>query len=284
MRAARHVLGAALLVALAACSSAPDDHVAADPGPRASSVAPPASTSLVALGDSYTSGPGIGEQQEGAGFCQRSDRNWPSLVATSTGLKLRDVSCVGATTADLASTAATGVLEDGAKVVTIGTGGNDSGLFSSLITSCASGGDACRSFVEGDLPRILEQTTRDIAALLTSVREAAPEATVLLVGYPRIVPDPGTCPALGVPAADIGLLASAESALDESLADAAAQAGEKYVSVRDASRGHDACAGRHAWTNGRTAASGDGISFHPTARGMEQVADLVAAQISGGAA
>ena len=83
----------------------------------------------------------------------------------------------------------------------------------------------------------------------------------------------------GVPENDLGVLASAEAALDRALAEAAEQAGETYVSVREASQGHDACAGQQAWTNGRTAATGDGISFHPTERGMEAVADLVAAQV-----
>lgn len=283
MRAARHVVGAALVLALGACTSAPGEDVPADPEATASSTASPGAparaASYVALGDSFTSGPGIGEQQDGAGFCQRSDRNWPSLLATSKDLELDDVSCVGATTADLASTVGSGVVDAATRLVTIGTGGNDSGLFSSLITSCAGGGDACRPFVEDRLPRILEQTSRDIAALLTTVRETAPDATIVLVGYPRIVPESGACAVLGVP--DAELLASAEDALDRSLAAAAEQAGEEYVSVRAASRGHDACAGSQAWTNGRTAAAGDGISFHPTALGMQAVADLVAAQVGG---
>lgn len=282
MRAARHVIGAALVLALGACTSAPGDDVPADPEATASSTASPSAparaASYVALGDSFTSGPGIGEQQDGAGFCQRSDSNWPSLLATTKDLELDDVSCVGATTADLASTVGSGVVDAATRLVTIGTGGNDSGLFSSLITSCAGGGDACRPFVDDRLPRILEQTTRDIAALLTTVRETAPDATIVLVGYPRIVGS-DACAALGIP--DVELLASAEDALDRSLAAAAEQAGEEYVSVREASRGHDACAGPQAWTNGRTAAAGDGISFHPTARGMEAVADLVAARVGG---
>lgn len=273
-----------MLLVLAACSSSPDDRATPEPTPTASSTAPARATSLVALGDSFTAGPGIGTSQDDAGFCQRSQSNWPSLLAATKDLELRDVSCVGATTADLASTVESGVLADGAQVVTVGTGGNDSGLFSSLLTSCAGGGDRCRSFVEDDLPRILERTTSDVAALLATVRETAPDADIVLVGYPRIVPESGTCATLNVPEADIGLLDSAESALNQSLAKAAELAGEEFVSVREASRGHDACAGSQAWTNGQVAADGDGISFHPTARGMEAVADLVAAKVGGGAA
>lgn len=276
MNAARLILSTALLITLASCSSGSDDQPAAKPASATSSPTSAASTKLVSLGDSFTAGPGIGDVQPGSGFCQRSDDNWPSLLATQTGLELHDVSCIGATTDDLEATLATGVLDSGAQLVTIGTGGNDSGLFSSLITSCATGGAACKAFVEGDLPRILDTTVPGIAQLLKDVRAKDPRATVLLVGYPRIVPDSGTCPALGVPASDISLLASAEEALDQSLAAAAKQAGETYVSMRDASRGHDACAGSKAWTNGRSGTPGDGISFHPTALGMRAVAQRVA--------
>lgn len=269
-----------MLLALAACSSPQDGRTTADPGPTAAPTASARASTLVALGDSFTAGPGIGRAQDGAGFCQRSASNWPSLLAATADLELRDVSCVGATTADLASTVASGVLDAGPRVVTVAAGGNDSGLFSSLISSCAGGGNTCRSFVEEDVPRILKQTTSDVVSLLTTVRRAAPDAEVVLVGYPRIVPESGTCAALGVSASGVELLESAESALDQGLAAAAERAGEKYVAVREASRGHDACAGPEAWTNGRTAADGDGIFFHPTTRGMKAVAELVADEVS----
>src|SRR5688572_15016522 len=54
----------------------------------------------VALGDSYTSGPLIPDQVDAA--CGRSNRNYPSLVAQRLrGTELTDVSCGGATTAEM---------------------------------------------------------------------------------------------------------------------------------------------------------------------------------------
>lgn len=267
-----------MMMALTACSSGSD---ADSPGTvestatadAATTQAPAAGASYVALGDSYTAGPGIGEDQENTGFCQRSTANWPSLVAAKNDLTLTDLSCVGATTADLASTLESGVLDDGPQYVTVSTGGNDSGLFSSLISACAGGNGACSSFVEGQVPDILTQTTKDIAALLEEVRAEAPDALVLLVGYPRIAPEKGTCDALGIP--DSGPVLAAETALDAALGSAAADADIPYVSLRPDSLGHDACSGSKAWTNGRTAAAGDGITFHPTARGMTAIADIV---------
>jgi lysophospholipase L1-like esterase len=194
-------------------------------------------------------------------------------VAAANDLDLTDLSCVGATTADLAGTLATGVLDADPQYVTVSTGGNDSALFSSLISACAGGNGACSSFVEGQVPDILAQTTKDVAALLTEVRAAVPDAQLLLVGYPRIAPEQGTCEAIGIP--DSGPVLAAETALDAALGTAAADADVPYVSLRAASLGHDACSGSKAWTNGRTAAAGDGITFHPTARGMKAVARLV---------
>jgi lysophospholipase L1-like esterase len=283
MIACRHVATVLVtMVALTACSSAPsdpsdrDDATARPSATTAATTAPPSadSSSYVALGDSYTAGPGIDAQQAGTGLCQRSDHNWPTLVAAATRLDLTDVSCVGATTADLASTIASGVLDTGARLVTVSTGGNDSGLFSSLITACAGGGADCQAFVDSRVPGILAQTSGDIATLLDTVKADVPGATVLLVGYPRIAPETGGCATIGI--SDSGAVLSAETALDTSLAAAARRADVTYVSLRDASLGHDACAGSEAWTNGRSAAPGDGIMFHPTARGMAGVADAVA--------
>ena len=53
----------------------------------------------VALGSSYAAGPGVPTQSGGA--CARSSGNYPSLVAAKLHLALVDVSCSGATTANV---------------------------------------------------------------------------------------------------------------------------------------------------------------------------------------
>ncbi|MET1036988.1 MAG: SGNH/GDSL hydrolase family protein [Aeromicrobium sp.] len=275
----RLVASLTLVLAVGACSSgsgepdpAPSSAASASPTRPASSAAPGASA-YVALGDSFTAGPGIGTQQPDAGFCQRSTTNWPSLVAAATGLELTDVSCVGATTADLASTVTSGVVGEQTRLVTVGVGGNDGGLFTSLLTACVTGATECGTYVDGELPTILDRTTDDVVALLEQVRTAAPAAEIVLVGYPRIMPDDRSCDVIGI--VDGSAVVTAETALDRSLGEAAERAGVEHVSVRAESTGHDACSGDAAWTNGRAAADGDGISFHPTALGMQAVADAV---------
>ena len=281
------VVAAAALLALAACSSASDDTPSGSgtPGPSgsaaptASTPAPTTGTPYVALGDSFTAGPGIDPQQSDAGFCQRSERNWPTLLAERFDTTVSDVSCAGATTADLVSTLASGVLDGGPRVVTVSSGGNDGGLFSALLQACAGGSGTCADYVDGQVPDILDRTADDLADLLEQVTKAAPEAQVILVGYPRIAPESGTCAAIGI--RDTAPVLEAETALDAALAQAAKGADVPYVSLRAGSLGHDACAGTEAWTNGISAAAGDGILFHPNTRGMAAVADIVGQTVDG---
>jgi hypothetical protein len=55
----------------------------------------------VALGSSFAAGPGIATQ---LGSCGRSNNNYSHLVAAALGLTPTDVSCNGATTANIVST------------------------------------------------------------------------------------------------------------------------------------------------------------------------------------
>jgi lysophospholipase L1-like esterase len=270
-----------ILASVAGCSTggASDD---ARPSTTASSTTPSpsptdgASRTYVALGDSYTAGPGITPQQADSGFCQRSAKNWPTVAAASLDLTLRDLSCSGATTSDLSATLASGTVPADAGLVTVSAGGNDGGLFLSLLRACTAGSQQCGDYVTDQAPPILQRTTDELSALLADVRTKAPDARVLLVGYPRIAPPSGTCDALGIPADDVTSVLDAETALDAALRQAAARAKVDYVSLRGPSVGHDACAGDQAWTNGVSPAPGDGIVFHPNARGMDAVAGVVA--------
>ena len=289
------IAGVTVVVAtLSGCSSAADDPAPTRSTPTASptpSRTPdlPAVRSYVALGDSFTAGPGLADLRTGGELCLRSDHNWPSLVARRLDARsFTDVSCAGATTHDVLQTGSglaearpqLAAVRTDTNLVTVGIGGNDGNLFASLISACTGGHGACAPFSRDSAPTILRQTIGDIATVLHDVRARAPKATVLLVGYLRIMPDSGTCPAIGIPAADAAAVAATEAALDQALAGAAREAGVPYVSMRRASRGHDACAGARAWTNGRTVQDADGIAFHPRLAGMKAVARAVEAELA----
>ena len=279
------------MLLLAGCSSTPDEPAptATTATPTPTTPEPPTVRSYVAIGDSFTAGPGLAKLRDDAVFCLRSDHNWPSLLARSLKTtSFADVSCAGATTRDVlqhgsgpgAERPQLAAVKPDTDLVTVGIGGNDGNLFASLISACTGGQGACAPFSRDTAPTILRETVANIAAVLEDVRAKAPKATVLLVGYLRIAPDSGSCPTIGVSAPDAAAVAEAEKALDGALADAAREADVPYVSMRKASRGHDACAGAEAWTNGADVADDDGVAFHPRVAGMQAVARAVEAQLA----
>ena len=264
---------------LSACSSSTPDPRPSEPsGPR-----------YVALGDSMTAGAGIGST---SAPCYRSRANFPSLIADELGVKnFVDASCIGATTADVREGH---VADDGefvpaqmddltadTDVVSITIGGNDSEFLASLYVACyvppGSSAKACSSAVER-LPAQLDKIQQNIAATLAAIRKKAPRALVVLVGYPRIMPDSGSCDPSVVPIAEphLGAAAKLEGQLEATMRAAAKQGGAEYVDMRKRSVGHDACAGKDdAWVSGNSPEPGDGTFLHPRAKGAKAMARAV---------
>ena len=67
------------------------------PGVRVGASAP---ATNVALGDSYSSGAGLGPFLTGAAGCDRSPRSYPELVGAARRLRLDFVACAGAIARD----------------------------------------------------------------------------------------------------------------------------------------------------------------------------------------
>jgi len=290
----RRLAALVALLLLAGCSGG-------SPAAGRSSGAPSAATSgggsavpaYVALGDSYTSAPYV-NLTDVANGCLRSDHNYPSLVAKALRVRhFSDVSCAGATTADLTGRQVTFPERDlsvppqlravrpGTDLVTVGIGGNDFGISSLLLSSCPTARASCLPASAG--PRI----RREIAALrprlvasLRLVRRRAPRATVLLVGYPKIAPDHGSCPELPplAPAA-LGLLNRLNRSLNDAMRAAAREAGVGFVDVYRASVGHDICA-RVPWVNGIHTDTSRAAAMHPFGIEQRAVARLIVRQLS----
>lgn len=240
----------------------------------------------VALGDSYVAGAGIATSTT---ECQRSDHNYPSLLAAELKAKtFVDVSCGGATTTSVldGTTLPSGshvkpqldAVTSDTDIVTIGIGGNDSQVTQTFFSSClippSNTSVACRGAVAA-IPAILGTTGRSIVSTLRAIKERAPKARVVLVGYLRIVPASGACTAIPIGAAEIPLAAKIEADVEKSLRLAAQAAAVPFVSVRAISAGHDACAGENSWVNGVIPVPGDGALLHPRAAGMRAVAHEV---------
>jgi lysophospholipase L1-like esterase len=271
----------------------------------------------VALGDSYTSGPRIPYRTGTPAGCDRSDRNYPTLVARRLGLTaadFRDVSCSGATIADLSAAQSTNdgvnppqmsALSARTRLVTVGIGGNDID-FIGLIKRCVSAGVAyfasgsgggsssgtgggknllgdapCRvQYVSGDSDEVRQQTgtaERKLSRTLGEVKRRAPRARIYVVGYPAILPADGHgCGReLGLAPGDVSFLREKEQQLNAMLRRRAEAAGASYVDTYKPSEGHDACsASATRWIEPLLPTS-PAASVHPNERGERGMADAV---------
>lgn len=270
-------------------------------GFTAPAAAAPSLDRYVALGDSYTAGPFIPVQSGRPPGCQRSDHNYPSLVARSrSGTSLTDVSCSGATTADLTNPQVVplGVnppqfdaLGPDTGLVTMGIGGNDIG-FGSIIQECVTrsprqpAGAACRDFFTAggtdQLAARIDAAAPKIAAALAGIAERSPDARRLLVGYPAILPNqgPGCFPLIPFSPGDVAYLRATEKRLNAMLAEQAERAGAEFVDTYTPTIGHDICQppGRK-WIEGLVPTS-PAAPFHPNALGMAAMARAVLGELS----
>ncbi|GGJ58690.1 lipase [Streptomyces brasiliensis] len=243
-------MGAALLSAGAALAPA---------GTAAASTATQSrhKVDYVALGDSYASAPLVPTQVDAT--CLRSSQNYPSLVAQSRSATLTDVSCSGATTADMTGPQSDGVpaqldaLDRGTDLVTVTIGGNDIG-FSTVLGTCAQltagnpAGSPCQSHYAGtgadQITDAVARTAPKVAQVLRGIHHRAPHARVVVVGYPDLFPEDGAgCTSSKVPlaAGDFAWLRDKEKELNAMLARQARHGGAEYVNTYAPTVGHDLC-------------------------------------------
>lgn len=250
----------------------------------------------VALGDSYTAAPFVPPTERESG-CLRSSSNYPRLVAEAIEpVRFRDVSCTGADATAMigAQPTVTGgvnlpqfdAIDRRTDLVTVGLGGNDFGVFSELLAGCverapaAPDGAPCREAHrrggEDQLLASLEQTRERLVSVLRGIEDrAAPDARVVLVGYPVLVPEAGTCPErLPLAEDDYDYVRTVNLALNDALEAAAEEAGATFVDVGAASDGHDICA-EDPWVNGDDHDEARALAYHPFAEEQQAVADLV---------
>ncbi|HWD05503.1 MAG TPA: SGNH/GDSL hydrolase family protein [Amycolatopsis sp.] len=252
----------------------------------------------VALGDSYTAGPLIPLQRLDPLGCARSTANYPSLLAGALHVdSFSDVSCSGADTTNMTQpqNVPLGVnppqfaaLRADTDLVTVGIGGNDSGVFGTLVGTCPglrsqdpSGNPCQRHFTVDGVDTIkaeLTTTEKSVEAVLTGIHARAPHAKVLAIGYPRIAPATGYCPAI-LPFADgdYAWLTTIEEALNAAIRTATEVTGDaSYVDTFTPSAGHDACAtGGAAWINGKDTKLLRAAAYHPLPRGMAGLAGVI---------
>jgi lysophospholipase L1-like esterase len=251
----------------------------------------------VAVGDSFTAGPGILNQQLDQLGCFRSDHNYPRLVAQARGSALRDPSCSGAKTTDLtapqvilggANPPQFNSLDVSVATISMQIGGNDIG-FSEILSRCAALlplGAPCRTaYAAGgtdELSRRIAATAPEVAAALTEARRRSPQARIFVLGYPAILPEAGVgCwPSLPIAPDDVPYLRDKQKELNAMLATQAAAAGASYVDVYTPSIGHDACQLPGVrWVEPLVPLS-PAAPVHPNALGMQGMAAVLAGAIA----
>ncbi|HEV2634930.1 MAG TPA: SGNH/GDSL hydrolase family protein [Actinocrinis sp.] len=296
---------------LTSCSGG---HTAAQAGPGAAgggkhsavpTTAPPLPTSYVALGDSYTAGIRIPDQIGTPAGCERSDHSYPALVAQDlhlTASHVQDVSCNGATTANLTAAQPTGdgtnpaqlsAISATTTIVTLGIGGNDVG-FVPILTRCVEmdvlpalidNGDKnlapCRTYyTSGGVDQIqqkIQAAGDQLTGILAQIHQIAPHAHVYVVGYPDMLPSGGTACAhtVGLTQSDVTFVNGKEQQLNTMLNQEAQAEGATYVDTYTPSVGHDACTPESTRWVEPLLPDADAAPMHPNATGELAMAAAV---------
>jgi len=237
-------------------------------GVAAPATADPAGTAAagkyVALGDSYASGTGAGSYGN-SGSCKRSANSYPQLWANANAPSAFSfVACSGARTGDVLANQIGAVTADTA-LVTINIGGNDAG-FADVMTDCNLGSDSscvsrnqeAQAYARNTLPGLLD-------GVYGQIRNRAPNARVIVLGYPHIYQLGGSC--------SVGLSETKRAAINQSsdvlaavISGRAGAFGFTFVDGRSAFDGHEICGAGARWIHSITWPIDE--SYHPNAAGQ----------------
>lgn len=152
-------------------------------------------------GDSFSSGEGVPPFEPG--LCHRSSSAYARLLEKEIFSNFRFVidhrfvACSGATTADVTGTSFQEELPQSISLsrfkdidVTIGSIGGNDAQFAQLAAKCIL--DSCLDEANRFLARVNDVNTRDnIANALNYIESATNRAPIVLLGYPKLLPDNG---------------------------------------------------------------------------------------------
>ncbi len=272
----------------------------------------------VAMGDSYSSGEGAWDYEEGTDFddrddlwpfnddeedhnrCHRSSNAYSQILAGNNDFVGGSsfVACSGAEQDDLddPNNGQTGedpqmdALGDDVSLVTMSLGGNDLG-FADVVKDCIINGQGGVSFIdtcqEKHDDRIEDRLVTLRAELLQrylDIKAAAPNARVIIVGYPQLfVDNPSDSYHDLLFKEDQVWMNQKAAELNAMLRDVAREAGVEFVDPTEAFRDHG-IGSDDPWINdldlgGPGLSVSDPSSFHPNADGHAALADLLQAQI-----
>ncbi|WP_143590191.1 SGNH/GDSL hydrolase family protein [Thermoactinospora rubra] len=263
----------------------------------------------VALGDSYSSGEGVYDEKDppvdrGAGLCHRSRGSYVPLVAKAFRFSggWGFWACAGATTEQLlrgqhGHRPQIDRVPSHASLVTVSVGGNDAG-FAEVLKACIvrfPWTSACTDQEPQVLGRI-ERLGASLREVLLSIRARAPQARIIVLGYPRLFPErpagdvdnlyPGDQRWLNQVARRLNdELAAVVARVDRAITAVGGPGSAEFVDAYDAFDGHEI---------GTAQPYANGLdvdverlkvlprSYHPTEAGYRRFGELVTAQIARG--
>jgi lysophospholipase L1-like esterase len=223
-----------------------------------------AGPSYVALGDSYASGTGTRSYLGDGTTCQRSTYAYPSLIAAARGYALNLRACSGAKISDVTNTQLS-ALGAGTAYASISVGGNDAG-FSGVLTECAQPGwmSSCNAAIDKAQAYVTTTLPAALSTLYTSIRAKAPNARIVVVGYPRIFNGEDCNAATFFSPAEETRLNAMADLLNSRTAAAASAQGFSFANPTSRFVGHAVCDGVE-WLNGFSNPVTE--SYHPNRLG-----------------
>jgi lysophospholipase L1-like esterase len=256
------VWSAAFSVALAAAGLL----AAAGPASAARSAKAAAAVHYVALGDSYASGVGAGAAISSSGSCDRSANAFSQLWASAHApASFVSVACSGATTSTVISSQLP-ALSASTTLVSIVIGGNDVGFSSTMETCVLHSTSTCVAAIQADEAQVSSALPGELNNVLGDITGAAPQARVIVLGYPDLYDLSRSATCIGLSTTDRTDLTQAADELDAAIQTAAAAHGDAYVDVRPAFAGHDIC-DSSPWLHSVNILD-ISESYHPTAAGQ----------------
>ncbi len=263
----------------------------------------------VALGDSYSSGEGALAYDLGtdtsSNRCHRSAHAYarvlPNYASHASDIPSQTdlVACSGAITTNVVGDANGGGqqgneplqlsrLGSDVKLVTISIGGNDAG-FAPVLAQCVRNAPWDNSCLAQDAK--VSSDIKNLAPRLTwvygLVKRAAPNARILVVGYPHLFPIGGHDGCNHLNRDDQSWMNAKARQLDNVIGDSAKAAGVEYVDMYQAFEGHEVCGDSDPWINdlmihhlSGVAPSPEPESFHPNQEGNQEFARRVDAYLA----
>lgn len=278
-RVARPLLGIALACLVAACGAGGFGSSQPEQGTQPL-------RSYVALGDGFTAAPDTGTTARDDG-CRRSDANYPALLAHDLGITdVHDVSCVGATTSSVTTETRPGkgrpavpaqldAVSKDTDLVTISLGLEDRDLVANIYDVCTAVPCTTKIAPQAILKDIDTMGTA-LTAAVRAVQDKAPDAYIVVLDYPNLTPDSGSCDEIrGLDQTTIDAANYLLDQIDREIRSTARDTGIGYLDVARLSSGHELCSDE-PWV---VAGKGRHGGYQPVAAEQRAVADALRALV-----